>query len=201
MGSSSGEYNKELEVLRQLTVSSKADTINLPPLIRESQWYDSFMKQLRDWLNWLLSFIKMPEGHYTLQDIVRFLVGLVIVLLVATVVYLVISYFSKKKVGKALPAAPLTRTVGDSLNDQIAQAMGKRDFALAARLRWKLFLLRTRQGADRTPGEILDFGQVSQTSQFLFYRLMFFRLGEPNDAYLDLDRTLARLESSLEFQK
>ena len=190
-------------ILDELFRQHDVDSYSLPVQKSEAEdWLERF-------LNWLEQF--RPETQTEMPDLTEHLLAaaytLGFVVVAFLVCFLVISLYrrfgarpaSAFRESGALPAPPsveeLARAMGQALTDG--------DVALAARLRWKLFLQRSGRPPHLTPleyssaaeGDSKAAGSLAQVV-WQVYRLMFADGGEPKKLFDQMDHSLKRAEEA-----
>lgn len=173
--------NAELD---RLLAEHHADSYVLPKLVEEKSALLEWLKDLQEWLKGYFDFkpgIDMPVGFW---DVFFQILGwgLFLAIVVAVVVLIVILLnkfvFKNHAVLVQKPTKAARVAADEAWEKLIAEAVAANDFALAARLRWKLHLKRKKADETWTPweyaGHFLQTGEAGERAAiFSGYALMF----------------------------
>jgi len=166
-----------------------------------------------DWLERFVSWLEQfrPETQTEMPDLAEYLLPVAYTLGFVVVAFLscllAISLYrrfgalpvAKHRESGASPAHPLV----ESLARAMGEALAAGDIALAARLRWKLFLQRSDRPPHLTPLEYSCASEddpkaagLVEQAVWQVYRLMFADGGEPKKLFDQMDHSLSRAEEA-----
>lgn len=186
------EYTARQNLFEQLVRGYDAKGLTLPDLAPRESWLEAGLRRLREWAESLLPDVHLgPSLKSWLKAALHalpYLIMAILVLAIGIAIYAAVRR-ALRRVEEAEPEAPRS---SPGLEPKLEAALARGDFALAARLRWKLFLARRREPADRTPQEYLEGRGAFVLSQ---YRLMFGRAETPEPVYGELHGALSALEA------
>lgn len=163
------------EVLDRVLESAGADGFDLPPLVEQHDDSPSLLMRL---LKWIESLLPKPDPNSHASQFIPILVKgfliLLLVMLLVMAVSLVFTYFRRAAQKVRDLQLGSKRSSGETPREQlqlnVEAALRAGRIGEAARLRWKLHLVRIKLPSSITPGEMEGFGR--------FYPLMFGGAGE-----------------------
>lgn len=161
-----------------------------------SELQKSLLDRLGDWMNSLFK----PSGkalQFDLEFYLRLLMYVAIALAVIGILYLVYLFLMRARGPAANKPEALIPTLStDALDSELERAIAAGDLARAARLRWRLFLLRNERSPAQTPYEYFK-SQRSTFEEWLHkqYRIMFSGSPVVRPDYDDVDGRLTNLEA------
>jgi hypothetical protein len=168
----------------------------LPPLEPEDK------SRLRELLASVLDWFKrhfsssLPFDQATAANAIKWILIAFALGALTLVAYLLVRWIQSFRAGPAIPSVnlpwhrqspPVTFAAEQGLVAMLEESLDRGEFALAARLRWRVHLLRTRLPADRTPRE------CDLPSHEAFYHLMF----GPRQAKETVENAFRRFDQSL----
>ena len=197
------QYNRVLEDL--LSEKGKAG-YPLPRLVHEKGFFDSILDQIKQWFDRQTRFsthdhsLDIAGFFWVLKWVLIFSICVALLLLL----FFLIRHFLQRK-SPLLKIKEERREKGASFSDlesvmekKIKAALEGKDFALAGRLRWKLFLKRSNQKLSLTPWEFDRKEGVSPspapTLSISPYPLMFGKRDHAQEDYRILETSLLELE-------
>ncbi len=190
------------ETESKLLQLSKAagDNTNLPSLgSPESAWakyLQELQQKLTDFLNSLFNIKSTAPDLSWVLPTIKFIFYVGVFLLIA---YLVYRLLDRKRAPIVKGSGRFQRSETPSdLEHQLATALSSARYAEAARIRWKIWLLRTRRPLNGTPGELLasekDFADramfASEQGSAELYQEVVRRTGDPSQKGFASDRTV-----------
>lgn len=165
------------ESLKKILVQQGATNLPLPilkePVSPFSEWLDKL-------IDWVMSFFpkSLPGLGLDPASILKaFAIAVVVVGLFALVYYVAERKYRRASVPTA-EGVPQELPV-ETLELKMREAVEQGDYSLAARFRWRLFLLRRGFPQSRTPREVFPHSQ----EWLPHYRLMFCPAGEGPEAF------------------
>lgn len=181
-------------ILKQLIEGNPSSQGALPPLVVETSAWDDFLHKIGEWFVHLLKDLSFSVGS-NVGDAVRLTVYVLLGILVLFLIYKIV-----KSVGPQKESVQRENFLVESLRipfairlqKELDEALQKGQWSLAGRLRWKLFLYRTKKSETATPLEV--FGREQTEASLSFYRLMF---GEASilSHYKNCDEALKKWET------
>ncbi len=179
--------------LSKLLTDYQTDRYVLPELKDDVSQIERWFKLLSKWLADLLNrHLDTPNIDLSwLKDIWFYVVVAIAVALVILLVWQVYKRLSDSKViGPRQLATPTSLTSLESIADEIARALSRGEFGMAARLRWLGFLYGSHRPLSLTPVEFLP-GDTDILDNA--YPLMFAGL-KSQDAFDRFDHKLKNLK-------
>ena len=145
------------EFLEQLLRDHHAKEYELPPLEFGQSFYDKFIRPLVDaFIDWLNSMFRDAKPGSGMAALVAFFVEYYVYLLVCFLIVAILMYLYRMlQTRKLYPAQAhaAASSVASRWSEEYASAVSRSDWAVAMRIRWKLFAERLREPVHRTPQE------------------------------------------------
>jgi hypothetical protein len=199
----SPDLQQKQRLLEQLLAEHNAAQYELPPLWASESFYEKYIKpwveMFESWLRSLGGGMQMSEQ--TVQMIALLLqYGLYVALgvLILWILYrsaVLVSKWAERLAGGAdRPFAVVSAASG--IEQQLEEAIGQAEWALALRLRWKLFLVRAREPGSFTPLEFFCTGRATGAEQPTVsaqYRAMFGKETAASGFFSAYDELLKKL--------
>lgn len=149
----------------------------LPNLKVEPSYWDQLMDRFTRWLNSLFPQFDLPNTGIgnTLVALMTVLKYLLVIAVVAAAIWIIYSLvrFALRKAPPEKVFAPRDVRKREELEDLLSAAERAGDWALAARIAWKMFLRATEETNSRTPFEYSGRYPRSIPDLKLPYHLMF----------------------------
>ena len=189
---SSPDFSAQRETLNQILNLTPASREPLPPLVEETSWLEEAVKKISHFLGDLLRALFPRSSGMDLSGIIRPIIYLAIAALAIWIIVAIAKALEKKGArGVRIKVdGPLFSAGGSNdVAGLVQEALRKGDLALAGRLRWRLFLMRTGRADAATPMEVS--GPSQDVSSW--YRLMF-AAGAGKNVYDEFERHLSALE-------
>jgi hypothetical protein len=187
------DASAQKNLLDQLLSQNEGSTSALPPLVEDKNSIAEFFEHLKDMIDRFLRSIFGDAKGADLSGVIRPLIFLVVAVLVIWLV-IVLYHAGRRRIFGAgavtIKDGPQTQGLSRvaDLGEALNKALSQGNLALAARLRWKIFLLRTKRNENATPYEVVS-GEAGVAD---WYRLMFKEGGR--DIYDGFNKTLNLLE-------
>lgn len=185
-------------LLNDLLREHRASEFVLPNLAKEKGWFE---EQFQKWVDWINSLFHFGSFHLDLNYdrtwyILKIIFAVALTLLVLYLVYRLYRATSQKEDWRPTETSDQAdnsfRGEKEFFETQIDAALRTGHFARAARLRWKLFLVRTAQPDSQTPLEHFRAPDSVEPA----YRLMFHLAAEEAaTGYARWDEQLKALEN------
>lgn len=194
-------FHDDNQALETILSNQGATQWRLPRLKADKNVMEEWLAKLQDWL---ASHFKLPKSNFdfplTFDQFQKVLYGLVIVL------FIVLLYWFIRQIWLSRGMTLVEPVGGDHLGNvenleeayvtAIKHALANHQLGLAARLRWKLFLLRQGAGSSLTPLEFFH-GRFPETFPSLAcYQLMFRETSAEGQTFETMDGALRDLETS-----
>ena len=192
-------FSDDNQALESILSNQGATQWRLPRLKADKNVLEEWMSKLQDWLG---SHFKLPKSNFdfplTFDQFQKVLYGLVLVL------FIVLLYWFVRQIWLSRGMTLVEPMAGDRLGNvenleegyvaAIKHALANHQLGLAARLRWKLFLLRKGAGSSLTPIEFFQ-GRFPETFPSLAcYQLMFRESSAESQTFESMDGALRNLE-------
>ena len=194
-------FENALRALGEIGSAAKNDPVSaLPPLkvVEEKsaieKLFQNLLKAFGDWLERTFGRPKNVDVAFW-QKVVTVGFWILVTLLVLTIAYIVYRLWRNRLAPPPILRAPPTKaslSADDELARRLASAVTAGDLALASRLRWRLFLKRTKQLASVTPREY--FARNDESLHAQAYELMFRARASDLPAYRAWDEALLARE-------
>jgi len=181
------------EILHQLLSEQPAEGYRLPALAPTENWFEKFLDEIADYIEHLF-----PRGNslssLTGETLLEILRALALTSLIVALAYFAWRiwkiYAPRRAVAVVREALPSTSA---SITRELELAVKQGEWALAARLRWRLFLFRIRKPLSLTPLELLPRSERMVIPVMSVYATMFGAAGASAE-YQELDSALQQAE-------
>lgn len=201
VNASSQDFSKEADVLKKLLESVPAKSLELPNLKSPSEpawthWYQDLVQWLRDLLFSNVDSSGLNQGFKSLANFLA--QNWIVLIVIFTLALLIIGVIHiRRKVGqKNLPIHPVAPSQLDriTLSARLTEALREGNFALAARIRWTLFLIEAGAAPSLTPQEYFKHSAKHPLDPRLvqtFYAPMFDPKSNQENLFAALNQSLA----------
>ena len=194
-------FANALRALGEIEAAGKSETLTaLPPLkfVQDKSAIEEFIERLTaaigKWLEKLFGGTKNVDMGL-LKNAVYIGFWVLVAVLVLTLAFIVYRLWKNRRAPAPVLRAPPSKVslaADDELAARLATAVTSGDLALASRLRWRLFLKRSRQLSSVTPREY--FARKDETLHAQAYDLMFRARASDLPAYRAFDEALIARE-------
>ena len=204
------------ELRRSLANQSNSEQM-LPPLVPDTTFFDELSERWANLQDKLMELLKnslpdVPEQSIAtpFEWLVNILVvGLevvwwvVIAAIIAFILYVLFRFFMDREPELNLGSAPILGKSGsnDELYQQMQQALKKGQFAIALRLRWRLFTLRMDYPKHITPAEYLRQKKSKLFDLNQVYQVMFGGKAFDESSFKGFHNCLEQVEHSARSRK
>jgi|GEM_PF-3672417 len=186
----------DVEIVDLIREKSIDHNYELPPLVPEQDKLKGMWQTIFDILEPILEpFFNLARSgleHIPFGPVFKFLAPVLFLLLVLYLVWLLWRLY-QSKASEGLPPSSLVhpnKITHRSISEELSLALVHGDYALALRLRWRLFLQQHRLLECLTPYECYDLGKISEVLVNRLYRGMFSAQRASKELFDSIDKDL-----------